>query len=778
MQPPRSAPMTDSPSDDRGQAPNPTWDRYAPYGRLVRMLLPSATTTALYDSRAELLWCSDDCERLDLRELIEDLRLRSDSAAQSTLSMSGGADSLASGASVFVQPVPGADNRPAGWIIVELAAGRSGTAAPSLTASLLQPVAQCLANAQAVETRHPAGADGDADHPDDTRGASVRDAQGLELLLAVEGDSSDAPSLDKLLRHCVERLDCVCAAISIPDLGLSLAARSTPSDGDEPVMEATHRHLLAWAQLNNRPMMVNSVDSSGANPGQKILAVPVRDGGQRVNGVIALFRSPMARDFSIVEQRILDVVARRVQSALAHEHDALTGALCRREFERRATALLRTAGDTPLALLFLDVDRLLAVNDAFGLTAGDEVLQRVCGVITARVSRQDPVSRLYADRFAVLLNDCPPDAAHELAAEIVTTVARLGYVHQGESVPLTLSAGIAAIRRNEPVTAALARAELACKRARQAGGNTVKVFADTPGQQSAALRRDLIARELEQAFAARRFELVAQPVVSLLSGGRRGPGDEVLLRLRESSGALTAADRFIAAATSSGLIAALDRWVLMRVLSALEHCAGRPVDRDAPWPSERRVMLNVSAPSLNGGGYAEFVLAQLAAHGLPPQCFCLEISEAVALGNLQRAEQVMRPLAEAGCAIVLDNFGTSLSGLVQLARLPVSVVKLDGNLVRSVISERGARSVLMGTASALTSLGITAVAEQVETPAIAEALVELGVEFGQGFHLGKPVPLSLRLHADREAERLVDGAAPPMTNPGVEVPAVGRAAML
>ncbi len=776
--------MTDSLSDAKGQASNPTWDRHAPYGRLVRMLLPSAATTALYDGMGELLWCSDDCERLDLRELIENLRTRPDFASRLTPSTSGGTTSLTTGANVFVQPVPGTDDKPAGWIVVELAAGRSGSAARSLTASLLQPVAQCLANAQAGSVRHAdSGTDASVDSGADTLdepGADTRsNAQGIELLLAVEDESSDTSSLDKLLRHCLERLDCVCAAMSIPDRGLSLVARSaTSEDGLEPAMEQTHRHLLAWAQLNNRPMMVNRIGSD-ANLSQKLLAVPVRDAGQRVNGVIALFRSPQTRDFSIVEQRILEVIARRVLSALEHEHDALTGALCHSEFERRATALLHTAGDTPAALLYLDVDRLLAVNDRFGMMAGDEVLQRVCGVITARVSRHDPVSRLYADRFAVLLSDCPVDAASERAAEIVATVARLGYLHDGESVPLTLSAGVTAIRSDEPVAAALARAELACKRARQAGGNTVEVFAGSTVEQSAASRRDVIARELEQAFAARRFELVAQPVVSLLSGSRRGLGAEVLLRLRESSGALIAADRFIAAATSSGLIAALDRWVLMRVLSAIEQGA-KGIDAGAPWPSERRVMLNVSAPGLHGGGYAEFVIAELAAHGLPAQCFCLEISEAVALGNLQRAEQVMRPLADAGCAIVLDNFGTSLSGLVHLARLPISVVKLDGRLVRSVISDRGARSVLKGTASALASLGITAVAEHVESPAIAEALVDLGVEFGQGFHLGKPVPLALRLNADREAEPLAVRAAPspPAPDVGAEVAAVGRAAML
>ena len=337
---------------------------YAPYGQLVKMLLPSAGSTAIYDAAGEVLWCSDGYERPDLRALLDSLR----SEGEGTLVGRGNVCTTAAGVPSFVAALRSEDGQSLGSLVVELSQGQSTRYGSSMVVSLLRPVLDCLESRLNLE--HTVLK---TDRDDDG---------GLDLLLSVdEHDREDASALEKLLRHCAEHLDCAMGAISIPDANLTVACFVDDSIAASQLLDRTQRHLLAWAQLNNRPMVVNRITNSGDAAAYKILSCPVRDTHNRVTGLIALFRTPTADDFELRDVRILEFVSRKVVSILASQHDTLTGLVNPLIFERRVQNALDSTQAQTRALLYIDIDKLQLINEAFGLQAGDEVIQRLAEVI-------------------------------------------------------------------------------------------------------------------------------------------------------------------------------------------------------------------------------------------------------------------------------------------------------------------------------------------------------------------------------------------------------------
>jgi diguanylate cyclase (GGDEF)-like protein len=671
------------------------------------MLLPSARCVAIYDPHAELIWCSDGFERPDLRALLERQR------ASDTLASRGSVETTSAGVPVFISGLRGADTRPLGSLVIELGGGGNSRSTPSMIVSMLRPVLDCLEGRMGLEN---------------STVAADRSA-GLELLLSVDDhDREDTSALHELVRHCTRELGCVTGALVVPDKNLELSY----SDGDAPqsaqLLDRTQKHLLAWVRLNNRPMVVNRA-ATGAP--YKILSCPLRDPRGGVLGLLALFRPTKAADFEPRDVRILEFVSRKAVAILSSEYDALTGLPNRFIFERRAQRALDRAAT---ALLYIDIDKLAAVNEAFGLTAGDEVIHRVGSLIQRAAGGDALVSRIAGDRFAVALAGRDLTEARAIGTTIVAAIGQLGYVHGGEALPVSVSIGVVIGGQAERLPHVLAAAELACKRANTEGGGRVAALDGLTKLTPVAARQALAAAELSEALQSNQFQLDAQPIVELKAGGSQTVGYELLVRLRNSAGQMLAPNKFLEACEQYGLTPALDRWVLCAAVDALRphaHAlAGTPLF----------FTVNVSAQSLESRKYAGFALETLAAAGLPPSNFCFELKETTAVGQLVAADALIRDLTKAGAKVALDHFGCGLSSLAHLKQLPVSYLKVDGQFVRRMTADRVAESIVSGLARAAQTLGIVMIAEHVETAAVAERLRELEVTLGQGFHLGPPQP--------------------------------------
>lgn len=681
---------------------------YAPYAQLVKMLLPSAGSVAIYDPEAELLWCSDGYERPDLRQLLEQQR------ANETLASRGRVESTSAGVPVFISALRAPDARPLGSVVIELGNG-SSRSTPSMVVSMLRPVLDCLESRLDLENAT----------------VTTDRSAGLELLLtADDNDRQDASSVADLLRNCVQQLGCVTGALLVPDKNLEFLCTPDEPAARSQLLDRTQKHLLAWAQLNNRPMVVNR-GAGGGEAQYKILSCPIRDPRGRVIGLAALFRAAGAEDFEQRDIRILEFVSRKTVAILDSEHDALTGLTNRFVFERRAQRVLEREGAPSAALLYVDIDKIAAINEAFGFGAGDEVIQRVGDLVRRAAGPGALVGRVAGDCFAAVLPDRTVIEAEEVGNTIATAASQIGYVHGAAALPVSVSIGVAAARSGEPIAHLLATGELACRRAKREGRRLV--LADAAAGAPAPSGQ-LLAASLQDALRSNGFQLEAQPLVALRDRTPQPVGYELLIRLRGADGELLAPDRFLTACEQYGLLPALDRWTLC---SAAEALRGSPLARA---DSGLFFTVNVSAQSLESRKYGAFALETLAAAGLPASAFCFELKEGAAVANLAAAEALIRDLTKAGAKVALDDFGSGISSLAHLKRLPVDYLKIDGRFVRRMAADRVAESIVAAIASAASTLGVIAVAEHVESQAVADRLRDLGVALGQGYHFGRPAP--------------------------------------
>ena len=717
--------MTEPPGVAEGEGPvEPVAaDVYGPYGQLIKMLLPRSGSVAVYDADKELLWCSDGCERPDLRTLVEEL---ADESSE-YLSNRGTTRTVEGGGPAFLYALRGQLGQILGSVVVELAEDQNTVAKGSMVASLLRPVLDCLENRIDLE-RTVVEQEEEQENGD------------LELLLTVDDDGeAQSDALEHLVRHCVKHLDCVLGALVIPDKGLTICCAADPAvEAQGPtVLSKTHKHLLAWVQLNNRPMVVNHVapDQSSSVPPFKILSCPVRDPNNQVTGLFGLFRAADAPNFELRDIRILEFMTRKAVHVLHSQFDALTGLMTRLAFERAVqTALDEPLPETGRALLHIDIDRLNVINDAFGYQAGDEVIERLAQIIRNLLGPTDVAGRLGGDRFAVFLPERSVAQAEELAEQLKDTMNQLGYLDGEDSVPVSISIGVAGCStQSQPVSHALASAELASKRAKAEGGNSVEVYQEDKATLLKS-RGDVFAfANLQQALKGNNFRLDAQPIHRLTDDGA-AVAYEILVRMRNEEGELMAPDKFMAAAHRYHLMPALDRWVLCSTLDALKEKAEL-------LPEGVMFTVNVSSQSLVNDGFREFLLEQLRGAGLRPELLCLEINESAAASQLDKAELFVQEVTALGFSTALDDFGCGLSSLAHLKRLPVQFLKIDGGFIRRILTDELAESMVLAIAQAAKTLGIKTVAEHVEQEAIASKLFELEVDFGQGFYFARPKAL-------------------------------------
>ncbi len=723
--------MTDSTgtvADQAADIPGAT-SIYAPYGQLIKMLLPRAGGIAFYSPDEELFWCSDGCERPDLKVLLGNLPTEN----SPELAGGGAIRTLNGDGNAFVYVLRGRGGEHLGTLVVELSDGQRRNSNGSMVASLLRPVIDCLENRVDVESTKAAPMPVPAPQLDETQTMQLR------LLIGVDSTPEGrAGGPDYLVKQCVEQLGCALGALLIPDRNLSISsvAKDVAAPAGEQALSKIHKHLLAWIQLHNKPMVVNSIMPNAATgdvPPYKILSCPLHDANGRVVGLFGLFRAADGPDFEPHDVSILELMSRKAMSLLDNRYDSLTGLLNRYAFEHEAQAELResSANNTQeAALLYLDIDGLNHVNSAFGFHAGDEIIQRLAIVIKNSVSDTGVVGRLGGDRFVILLPPSEIVQAEDLAEKLRAEMSQLTYLHGESAMPVSVSIGVGRSSGSaETISHVIAAAEYACKRAKELGRNRVEV-SHADNSFSVAHRNDALAfASLQSALKANRFGLELQSIHSL--DGERGVlGSEVLMRMREGKG-FVGPDKFLAAAKRYHMMPALDRWVLAATLRNLKGPGAGLLETG--W-----VSLNVSSQSFQTDSFRDFLIEQLQGADLPLEALCIELRESSAAHNMREAEALIHSLRELGVKVALDNFGQGLSSLAYLRTLPVQYIKIDGDLIRRVATDKLAESMVLGIAQAATTLGIETIAEHVETEEVAAKLRELQVTYGQGYYFARP----------------------------------------
>jgi len=422
---------------------------------------------------------------------------------------------------------------------------------------------------------------------------------------------------------------------------------------------------------------------------------------------------------------------------LAHQatHDALTGLPNRVYLHEYLVHLLGepSVGHPSVALLFLDLDRFKLVNDTLGHGMGDELLIAVANRLRKNTRPEDVVGRIGGDEFLIVV-DGVRDAkrAHEIAER-----TRLGFMTpfsvRGAEIPVSSSVGVAMYGVDEEVDAEsmLRDADTAMYEAKDAGGDAVAVF--DASMRDRVAQRLALESEMRHALERGEFHLHFQPIVRSMDS--RVAGLEALLRWSHPTLGNISPELFVPIAEDTGLIVELGAWVLDQACAELATL--RQTVRSA---DELTVSVNLSARQLRDDSLLESVARSLLRHQLPAGALCLELTESTLMENMSLITRMLATLRECGVRVSVDDFGTGYSSLAYLKQLPVDEVKIDRSFVTDLGENDPNASLVAAVVAIAGSLGVSTVAEGVETLEQAERLRELGCDEAQGFYFSRPVP--------------------------------------
>ncbi|WP_285425092.1 MULTISPECIES: EAL domain-containing protein [unclassified Pseudomonas] len=419
-------------------------------------------------------------------------------------------------------------------------------------------------------------------------------------------------------------------------------------------------------------------------------------------------------------------------------HDALTGLANRREFEYRLELALNGLARQPghHTLMFLDLDQFKLVNDTSGHAAGDELLRHICTLLQQGIRDGDTLARLGGDEFGILLEHCAPDAAERIAEGLRETVESLHFVWKGRPFVTTVSIGLVHLSQ-APMTleASLRSADMACYMAKEKGRNRVQIYHDDDSELSTRFGEMAWIQRLHMALEDNRFCLYSQEIAALGREAGQGTGHiEILLRLRDESGRMILPDSFIPAAERYGMMTTLDRWVVQNVFKIIADCLTSN-HRQGPLAV---CAINLSGTSIGDDAFLEYLRQQFQIYAIPPELICFEITETSAIANLGSAIRFINELKSLGCRFSLDDFCAGMSSFAYLKHLPVDFLKIDGSFVKDMLDDPVNRAMVEVINHIGHVMGKQTIAEFVESPQIEQALLEIGVDYAQGYVIERP----------------------------------------
>jgi len=454
-----------------------------------------------------------------------------------------------------------------------------------------------------------------------------------------------------------------------------------------------------------------------------ITVSPVRDASGRISSAGMIVRDiTERRDF---EQRLRYLA----------DYDQLTGLYNRRRFEEEVKHELARSGrhHSAGAVLSIDLDSFKPTNDSAGHAAGDAVLTAVARALKRRLRSTDVVARAGGDEFAVLLADVDAADARRAAQELLDAIHSCRPVFGGKCFWVTASIGVAAFESDDATAdELLVNADLAMYAAKAAGRDRVVVYTASEGRHARATAKLTWAQRIREALDRDGgFVLHMQPILELASG--QITHGELLLRMRDDYGKLIAPEAFLPAAERFGLIHSIDRWVVCEAIRMISEGQPRPM---------LPVSVNVSGDSVvNDPHLLEMIEHELRRASIDPKLLIFELTETAAISNMPEATRFARRINELGSSLALDDFGTGFGSFYYLKHLPVDYLKLDGEFIQNLPRSEVDAHMVTAIVGIAQGLGIKTVAESVSDEETIRLLRRHGVDYAQGFHVGRPAPV-------------------------------------
>ena len=426
-------------------------------------------------------------------------------------------------------------------------------------------------------------------------------------------------------------------------------------------------------------------------------------------------------------------------------HDELTGLVNRREFERCAEELLASLVDTNSkhAACYIDLDQFKVVNDTCGHAAGDQLLRQLGALLKKSIRKGDILSRLGGDEFGVLIKNSSIEDSFTVASDIKSIIEDFRFIYEGKGFRVSASIGLVPIFDAETTLARLMKnADEACYLAKDHGRNRIHIY----NEKDLTQRRGEVQwiNRIQKALAENRFSLYAQRIEPLKDSNK--PHYELLIRMQDVNGRIIPPGGFFPAAERHNLIVQIERWVIDKTFSLL-HLNPSFLD------NIDFISVNLSVHSLTDESVLEFILLKFRQYKIDGNKFCFEITETVAISDILMVGDFILALKKLGCKFALDDFGSALSSLGYLKTLPIDYLKIDGVLVKDIVEDKIDYAIVKAINEIAHTLGMQTVAEFVENNDIKKILIELGVDYAQGYGIHRPQPFEeiLSLLSDNQS---------------------------
>lgn len=416
-------------------------------------------------------------------------------------------------------------------------------------------------------------------------------------------------------------------------------------------------------------------------------------------------------------------------------HDMLTGLYNRRKFEDVLNdALINVREeDKHHAFCYLDLDQFKIVNDTCGHIAGDELLRQIPELFHMVLRTGDIVARLGGDEFGILLENCNVEQAKQIADKIRHKIKDFRFNWDEKIFKIGVSIGVVGISRdNADLAMIMSSADVACYAAKDGGRDRVHVYESDDDATSLRHGEMHWTSRIQHALDNDRFILYKQPIVGI--SGDDDEHFEILLRMLNDDNEVIPPGAFLPAAERYNLMNSIDKWVVTETFKYIAK--GNP--KNPIMGTNKIISINLSGGSINDRGMLAFIKEQQKISGIDFKNVCFEITETVAISNLAKASEFMKELKECGCRFALDDFGSGLSSFSYLKNLPVDYLKIDGSFVKEVSRDDIDRALVTSIQQIGEVMSLKTIAEKVEDEETLVVLKQIGIDYVQGYHLGRP----------------------------------------
>lgn len=443
----------------------------------------------------------------------------------------------------------------------------------------------------------------------------------------------------------------------------------------------------------------------------------------------------------IVSEDISERHKLSLQLSYQASHDFLTDLINRPEFENRLQDLLNESknNQTEHALCYMDLDQFKVINDECGHLAGDTLLKNISELLKSNIRKRDTLARLGGDEFAILMEGCSIKKAYNIAESIRKLINDYDFYWRNNKYNVGASIGVIAIDSNiDSLEKLMSLVDSACYVAKDAGRNRVHVYKENDAKITRHRGEIKWVNIIKKAINNDKFYLYTQKIINIHDENSSKKIYEFLIRLKEN-GLFVTPINFLPSTERYNLSIKIDEWVVRNVfewmaskknkLNQIDYCT-----------------INLSGLSIDNEMFLEYVLYHLQTSGLPGEKICFEITETAAIANLAKATRFINKLNSHGCLFALDDFGSGVSSFGYLKNLPVDYIKIDGSFIKNMMNDPIDLAMTRSINDIAHVMGKKTIAEFVEDEQILNMLKKIGVDYAQGYVIGRPRRINLPCH--------------------------------